>query len=67
MWNIEYRRLHGGGGWPAMFLDIAHAVDYVRVLAPMHNLDLDNVTVTGHSAGGHFALWVAARHNLPKV
>ena len=64
-WNIEYRRIgDDGGGWPNTFLDVAHAADYVRELAPRFALDLTRVIATGHSAGGHLALWLAARHRL---
>jgi pimeloyl-ACP methyl ester carboxylesterase len=34
-------------------------------MAQQHPLDLGRVVVTGHSAGGHLALWVGARHRLP--
>jgi acetyl esterase/lipase len=62
-WNIEYRRVPGGGGWPSTFEDVGAAVDYLReVDAP---LDLQRVGVLGHSAGGQLALWTAARHLLP--
>jgi acetyl esterase/lipase len=65
-WNIEYRRLgQTGGGWPGTYLDIAKAVDKLRDLAPQHQLNLSRVIVMGHSAGGHLAMWVAARHRLP--
>jgi acetyl esterase/lipase len=61
-WNIEYRRVGEGGGWPATFADVAVAVDHLaRVEAP---LDLSQTTLIGHSAGGHLALWAAARHKL---
>lgn len=67
-WNIEYRRVDSaGGGWPGTFLDIANAVDHLRQIAKPHRLDLQRVMVVGHSAGGHFALWAAARHRLPKT
>jgi acetyl esterase/lipase len=63
VWNIEYRRLGDGGGWPATFLDVAGAIDHLTTLvAP---LDLDSVSVLGHSAGGHLALWAAGREHLP--
>ena len=65
VWNLEYRRVgDAGGGWPGTFLDIAHAVDHVRTLAVDYPLDLDRVVVAGHSAGGHLALWAAARSRL---
>ena len=61
-WNIEYRRLGNGGGWPATFLDVAAAIDQVPALdAP---LDLGRVSLLGHSAGGHLALWAAGRKLL---
>jgi acetyl esterase/lipase len=67
-WNIEYRRLgHDGGGWPGTFKDVANAADFVRTLARDHRLDLTRVVSIGHSAGGHFALWLAARPKLPKT
>jgi acetyl esterase/lipase len=63
VWNIEYRRLGAGGGWPQTFTDVAAAIDHLReVDAP---LDLDRVSVLGHSAGGHLALWAAGRAKLP--
>lgn len=61
-WNLEYRRLGGGGGWPATLLDIAHGVDHLAALAKEHPLDLERVIAIGHSAGGHLALWAAGRH-----
>lgn len=65
-WNIEYRRLgNAGGGWPGTFLDVGDAVDHLREIAPEYGLDLQRVVVVGHSAGGHLAAWVAARHRIP--
>ncbi|MEM7116318.1 MAG: alpha/beta hydrolase [Chloroflexota bacterium] len=61
VWSLEYRRLGNGGGWPNTFLDVANGADKLRELADGHNLDLSKVVVTGHSAGGHLALWSAAR------
>ncbi|MEK6644118.1 MAG: alpha/beta hydrolase [Planctomycetota bacterium] len=66
-WNIEYRRIgDAGGGWPRTFLDVGRATDHLRTIAKQYSLDLDRVVVAGHSAGGHLALWVAARHRLGK-
>jgi acetyl esterase/lipase len=64
-WSIEYRRLCGDGGWPATFFDVGEAADFLRVLAQSYPLDLTRVVSVGHSAGGHLALWLAGRHNLP--
>lgn len=65
-WNVEYRRLDNpGGGWPGTLLDIGAAVDTLRGLAGRYNLDSTRVVLAGHSAGGHLALWAAARSKLP--
>jgi acetyl esterase/lipase len=64
VWNIEYRRIGGDeqGGWPNTFADVAAAIDYLPQLpAP---LDTGDVTLLGHSAGGHLALWAASRGRL---
>jgi acetyl esterase/lipase len=63
-WNLEYRRLgNDGGGWPGTFQDIAAGADHLRQIAAKSQLDLSRVVAIGHSAGGHFALWLAARPN----
>jgi acetyl esterase/lipase len=60
-WNVEYRRVGAGGGWPATGEDAARATDHLLALAPVYGLDLDRVALFGHSAGAQLALWVAAR------
>ena len=66
VWNLEYRRIgHPGGGYPGTFRDIAAGVDHLRTIAAPHSLDLRRVALAGHSAGGHLALWAAARDRLP--
>lgn len=65
-WSLEYRRVgNEGGGWPGTFQDVAQGTDYLRVLAKTYSLDLNRVVAVGHSAGGHLALWLAARKQLP--
>lgn len=62
-WNIEYRRLGKGGGWPATFEDVAAAFDYlpsIPSLADRIGHDLP-VLAIGHSAGGQLAAWAASR------
>jgi acetyl esterase/lipase len=62
-WNVEYRRVGAGGGWPATFLDVASGIDLLADLdAP---LDLARVVAVGHSAGGQLAFWAASRPTLP--
>jgi len=62
VWNLEYRRAGcPGGGWPGTFHDVIAGYRMLARLAPPCGIDLDRVTVIGHSAGGHLALWLAAR------
>lgn len=56
-WNIEYRRLGDGGGWPGSAHDVLTALDFV----PQLGLDKDPVSVVGHSGGGHLSIWATAR------
>lgn len=66
VWNIEYRRLgQPGGGWPGTFEDVAAAIDDLGSRPDDVPVDLDRVILLGHSAGGHLALWGAARRGLP--
>jgi acetyl esterase/lipase len=65
-WNLEYRRVgQPGGGWPGTCEDVAAGLDHLAGLAGRAPLDLDRLVVAGHSAGGHLALWSAARPGLP--
>ncbi|MET7567631.1 alpha/beta hydrolase [Streptomyces sp. NPDC005492] len=76
--NVEYRRgaalpAQGGTGpvagrWPDTFDDIAAALDALPALVreALPQADRRRTVITGHSAGGHLALWAAARHLLPK-
>ena len=62
VWNLEYRRIGDGGGWPATLADVAAGFDHLRELPG--DLDLDQVVVIGHSAGGQLAGWLAGRAQL---
>ncbi|MFE9850646.1 alpha/beta hydrolase [Streptomyces sp. NPDC005576] len=55
------------GRWPETFDDVAAAMDALPALAAreLPEADLRRTVVAGHSAGGHLALWAAARHVLP--
>jgi acetyl esterase/lipase len=67
VWNIDYRGVdRAGGGYPGTFLDVANATDALRDHAARYRLDTSKVVAIGHSAGGHLALWLAARKNLPR-
>lgn len=67
VWNIEYRRVGAGGGYPQTFVDVAAAIDKLADLPARFEgvLDLGNVATVGHSAGGHLAVWLAGRRLLP--
>jgi acetyl esterase/lipase len=65
-WTIEYRRIGDpGGGWTGTFEDVAAGADRLRAITARFPLDLERVVLVGHSAGGHLALWAAARGGLP--
>ena len=66
VWNVEYRGVDRGGGFPNTFLDVAAAADALPGHADRHRLDLSRLVATGHSAGGHLALWLAGRPRLPE-
>jgi dipeptidyl aminopeptidase/acylaminoacyl peptidase len=67
-WNLEYRRLGDpGGGWPGTLEDVALGVRHVRRLAHEHPVDVDDIVLFGHSAGGQLALWAARELPLRAV
>jgi len=62
VWSLEYRRIGDpGGGWPGTFEDVEAGFAHLSTLADRYSLDLDRVILSGHSAGGHLALWLAQR------
>lgn len=67
VWTVEYRRVGGEGGWPTTLADVDDATEALATTvqeAAGGRLDLDDVHLAGHSAGGHLAAWVAGRHTL---
>ena len=58
-WNLEYRRVGSGGGWPQTFADAADGLDRLAELDG--ELDLGRVVTLGFSAGAPLALWAAGR------
>jgi len=58
--NVEYRRMAGGGGWPATGADLVAAMAALSDAALDHRLDLDRMVVLGHSVGGQLGLWLAS-------
>jgi len=66
VWNIDYRGVdRSGGGYPGTFTDAAAATDALTANAVRFKLDTGRIVALGHSAGGHLALWLAARPKLP--
>ena len=66
VWNVEYRGVdRPGGGYPGTFEDVAAGADKLAAIAPAYHLRTDRVVAFGHSAGGHLALWLAARPRIP--
>lgn len=63
VWNIDYAL--ADTEWPATLVDAAAALDHVATSGLTPRLDLARVAVVGHSAGGHLALWLASRGELP--
>ncbi|MES4890370.1 alpha/beta hydrolase [Streptomyces sp. NPDC096012] len=55
------------GRWPDTLDDVAAALDALPALVRevLPQADPRRTVLTGHSAGGHLALWGAARHVLP--
>ncbi len=67
VWNIEYRGVDRGGGYPGTYQDVAAAADMFAARRGEFGFRTDSpVVVIGHSAGGHLALWLARRAGLAK-
>lgn len=56
-WNIEYRRVGNGGGWPASGHDVLTALDSI----PRLDVAPGEIIVVGHSVGSQLLMWAAAR------
>ena len=57
----EYRRVGpgGSGGWPRTGDDVRRAAERLPGLLGGLGVEVGDLRVTGHSAGGHLALWLA--------
>jgi acetyl esterase/lipase len=66
VWNVEYRGVDvADGGFPGTFRDVETAADLLARQGGRYHLRTSRVVAVGHSAGGHLALWLAARPGLP--
>ncbi|MHA3702974.1 alpha/beta hydrolase family protein [Jatrophihabitans sp. YIM 134969] len=54
-WNVEYRRVGDGGGWPTTLDDVRTALEHV---------DAERLVLLGHSAGGQLVTWAAGQPSL---
>ena len=61
VWQIEYRQLPNGGGWPGTLDDAAAAVEHLAVVARSLGVEPGPTITVGHSAGGHLAVWALRR------
>ncbi len=64
-WNLTYRRLGSGGGWPATFEDAKAGLAHLGVLAAP--LDLADITVLGFSAGFPLAVRAATHPGVRRI
>jgi acetyl esterase/lipase len=60
-YNLEYRRVGNGGGFPQTLDDVAAGID---ALATIDDLNTSTVVTLGHSAGAQLAVWAAGRPKL---
>jgi len=61
VWNIEYRGVDRGGGYPGTYLDVGQAADLFAARGAEFGFNTRRKIAIGHSAGGHLALWLANR------
>eukprot|EP00434_Breviolum_minutum_P023513 symbB.v1.2.020741.t2/scaffold1762.1/size182224/8 len=59
VWNVDYRSVGSGGGYPETFEDLHAALSWLGSPAAATVLPAAlPVAVVGHSAGGHLATWL---------
>lgn len=65
VYNIEYRGVGSGGGWPLTFRDVADALDHVmEVGRRFPQITTEDELAVGHGAGAQLAVWSGTRHRL---
>ncbi|MFN8290746.1 MAG: alpha/beta hydrolase [Chitinophagaceae bacterium] len=72
LWNIEYRRIGEANlKWHDTFDDAVNATNHlINIKRDYDQLNIDNVYIVGHSAGGHLAVWLNSQNlkiNVKKV
>ncbi|MGQ7295353.1 alpha/beta hydrolase family protein [Quadrisphaera sp. KR29] len=61
VWNVDYRAVGDGGGWPGTLDDVAAGLDALPGVLARHGLGGAPVALVGHSAGGHLVAWAGTR------
>ena len=59
-WNVEYRRLGNGGGWPGSGHDVLTALNSI----PSLGVQDGKIFLVGHSAGAYLLMWAASRARI---
>ncbi len=59
VYNISYRTMGLGGGFPSMFEDVACGVRFARSTAAEYDGDSTSIALVGYSAGAHLGAVVA--------
>lgn len=69
VWNIEYRRTgETKYKWSDPFQDTITAInELVNIKKAYNNINLDNVIVLGHSAGGQLSIWLNSQELMIDV
>jgi 3-dehydroquinate dehydratase-2 len=63
-WNIEYRRVGVGGGWPSCGHDVLMALDFI----PQLGVAPETVSLISHSVGAQLLMWAAPRSSAsPRI
>ncbi|CAK9085986.1 unnamed protein product [Durusdinium trenchii] len=65
VWNVDYRSVGDGGGYPETLEDVTRALNWLRS-SEASELQVNQlpVAVVGHSAGGHLATWLGLQRLL---
>lgn len=66
VYNIEYRRVGSGGGWPTTFTDVASALGHVPDIVDQTPELSGKTEVVGHSAGAQLATWAGSQVAHPE-
>ncbi|MGK4189080.1 hypothetical protein AB0X98_12975 [Rothia koreensis] len=66
VYNIEYRRVGSGGGWPTTFTDVASSLGHVPDIVDQTPELSGKTEVVGHSAGAQLATWAGSQVAHPE-